>query len=63
MKNRIMVIEDEQPILDLICMNLEAAGYETMTASDGAGGGTAPVRDRAPGPDPGGYHGAEERRI
>lgn len=36
MKNRIMVIEDEQPILDLICMNLEAAGYETMTASDGA---------------------------
>lgn len=35
MKNRIFVIEDERPISELICMNLEAAGYETRTAFGG----------------------------
>ncbi len=30
MKGKILVIEDETAICDLICMNLEAAGYETL---------------------------------
>ena len=30
MKARILVIEDEMAINDLLCMNLEAAGYETV---------------------------------
>ena len=30
MKGKILVIEDEQAINDLICMNLEAAGYGQM---------------------------------
>lgn len=35
MKNRILVVEDEQIISDLICMNLEAAGYEPLAVPDG----------------------------
>lgn len=35
MKNRILVVEDERPISELICMNLEAAGYETQAVYDG----------------------------
>lgn len=35
MKNKILVIEDEQLISDLICMNLDAAGYETAALYDG----------------------------
>ena len=35
MKNRILVVEDERIISDLICMNLEAAGYETRAVYDG----------------------------
>lgn len=35
MKGKILVIEDEQAINDLICMNLEAAGYETDAYMDG----------------------------
>ena len=31
MKARILVIEDEMAINDLLCMNLEAAGYETVS--------------------------------
>ena len=30
MKARILVIEDEMSINDLLCMNLEIAGYETV---------------------------------
>ena len=36
MKNRILVVEDERIISDLICMNLEAAGYETRAVYDGS---------------------------
>lgn len=36
MKNRILVIEDEKMISDLICMNLEAVGYETTAVYDGS---------------------------
>lgn len=36
MKNKILVVEDEQAIAELICMNLEAAGYEPVAAGDGS---------------------------
>lgn len=35
MKNRILVIEDDMAISDLICMNLTVAGYETLAVYDG----------------------------
>lgn len=35
MKNRILVVEDDASIADLIVMNLEAAGYEAEWSSDG----------------------------
>lgn len=35
MRNRILVIEDEKAISELICMNLEAVGYEVRAISDG----------------------------
>lgn len=34
-KNKILVIEDEEDIRELLCMNLEAVGYEVVTAADG----------------------------
>lgn len=36
MSERILVIEDEEAINDLICMNLEIAGYEATPFYDGA---------------------------
>lgn len=35
MKNKILVIEDDTAISDLICMNLTVAGYETTAVYDG----------------------------
>ena len=35
MAKRILVIEDEAAIRDLICMNLEVSGYETVVFGDG----------------------------
>lgn len=35
MKNKIWVIEDDCAISELLCMNLNAAGYETVAAYDG----------------------------
>lgn len=35
MKNRILVVEDERAISDLICMNLQAAGYLTGAVYNG----------------------------
>ncbi|MCM1124993.1 MAG: response regulator transcription factor [Lachnospiraceae bacterium] len=35
MKTKILVIEDDASISELICMNLEAAGYETEAIRDG----------------------------
>ena len=35
MKARILVIEDEPAINDLLCMNLEVAGYQTISYLDG----------------------------
>lgn len=34
-KTKIMVVEDDSSISELICMNLDAAGYETLPVSDG----------------------------
>jgi len=39
MKNRILVVEDEPAISELICMNLEAAGYEAEAVFDGEAAG------------------------
>src|SRR3954451_12893680 len=36
MKERILVVDDEPDALDLISFNLKAAGYDVMTAADGA---------------------------
>ena len=35
MRDKILVIEDDMDISNLICMNLEAAGYETKPVYDG----------------------------
>lgn len=35
MKNKILVIEDDTAISELLCMNLSAAGYRTAAAFDG----------------------------
>jgi two-component system alkaline phosphatase synthesis response regulator PhoP len=35
MAKRILLVDDEQDIIDLLKYNLEAEGYETMTATDG----------------------------
>lgn len=35
MKNRILVVEDDAAISELICMNLEVAGYEVLPVLDG----------------------------
>ena len=34
-RTKILVVEDDASILELICMNLEAAGYETVAIGDG----------------------------
>ena len=34
-KTKILVVEDDSSISELICMNLDAAGYETLPVSDG----------------------------
>ena len=35
LKNKILVVEDDRAISELLCMNLNAAGYETAAAYDG----------------------------
>ncbi len=45
MKNKILVVEDERIISDLICMNLEAAGYGTEAVYDG-GAAAGLLRDK-----------------
>lgn len=35
MKNKVLIIEDDLAISELLCMNLNAAGYETAAAYDG----------------------------
>ena len=31
----ILIVDDEQPIVDILVYNLEKEGYKTITASDG----------------------------
>jgi DNA-binding response OmpR family regulator len=38
MKKRILVVDDEKDIVDLVCARLKAAGYDTITAYDGEEG-------------------------
>ena len=35
MRSKILVVEDEAAINDLICLSLETAGYETVSFRDG----------------------------
>jgi len=37
-QHKVLVVDDEEPILELLKYNLEKAGYEVKTASDGAKG-------------------------
>ncbi|MFP5309381.1 MAG: response regulator [Actinomycetes bacterium] len=46
-RHRILVVEDEEDLAALVKVNLELAGYEVETASDGAAGLSA-IRDRTP---------------
>ena len=45
MKARILVIEDEPAINDLLCMNLEVTGYENVSYFDGNEASEGIVRD------------------
>lgn len=38
MKNKVLVVEDEQSIITLLQYNLQQAGYEVITAMDGEEG-------------------------
>ena len=38
MKRRILIVEDEQNIIDILAFNLQREGYETIEAMDGAAG-------------------------
>ena len=38
MKNKILIIEDEEPIADLLAYGLAMEGFETRTAASGAAG-------------------------
>lgn len=44
MKTKILVIEDDTAISELICMNLEAAGYDPVPIYDGGRGGNGSAR-------------------
>ena len=43
MKARILVIEDEPAINNLLCMNLEVTGYQTVSYLDGNDASSAPL--------------------
>jgi len=43
---RVLVIDDEEPLLRALRINLQAHGYEVSTAADGASGLAAMARDR-----------------
>jgi phosphate regulon transcriptional regulator PhoB len=47
MSQKILVIDDEPDVLDLVTMNLRAAGYQTVTADNGATG-LAKAKSEAP---------------
>jgi len=61
MKNKILVIEDDRAISELLCMNLEAAGYETVAAYDGEEAQRLLLWQEDA--DLAGYHAAGKRRV
>ena len=63
MKARILVIEDEMSINDLLCMNLEIAGYETVGYLDGNEAYEAIIQDHAFPVCTCRYHASRKRRI
>ena len=63
MKNKILVIEDDRAISELLCMNLEAAGYETVAAYDGEEAQRLLLWHGGCGYGSGGYHAAGKRRV
>ena len=46
MKTKILVIEDDTAISELICMNLEAAGYDPVPIYDGEEAETAVLAEK-----------------
>ncbi len=40
--HKVLVVDDEEPILELLKYNLEKNGYEVKTAQDGAQQSTSP---------------------
>ena len=46
MKTKILVIEDDTAISELICMNLEAAGYDPVPLFDGEEAEAAVLREK-----------------
>ena len=63
MKNKILVIEDDRAISELLCMNLEAAGYETVAAYDGEEAQRLLLWHEDADYGSGGYHAAGKRRV
>ena len=63
MKARILVIEDEMSINDLLCMNLEIAGYETVGYLDGNEAYEAIIQDHAVSVCTCRYHASRKRRL
>ena len=58
--NRILIVEDEPAISNLIQMNLAAAGYCCVCAFDGAKAADRLELERF---DSSGYHAAGDRRL
>ena len=43
-KEKVLIVEDEEDILQLLSFNVEAAGYEVISSSDGYEACTWPLR-------------------
>lgn len=62
MNKRILIVEDEKNIVDILSFNLSKEGYETLEAYDGeAGLQLAP--GAKPGSDSPGSHAAQDERF
>ncbi len=43
---RVLIVEDEVDIADLVMFNLQRAGYEVLKAHDGIAGAETAIRER-----------------